>query len=34
VPEDEITNNPFISIGDISAILDKNKEPEISFKKK
>ena len=34
VPEDEITNNPFISIGDISAILDKNEEPEISFKKK
>lgn len=34
VPEDEITNNPFISIGDISAILEKNNEPEISFKKK
>ena len=34
VPEDEITNNPFISIGDISAILDKNYNPEISFKKK
>jgi len=33
VPEDEITNNPFITIGDISAILDKNKEPEINFKK-
>jgi len=34
VPEDEITNNPFISIGDISAILNKNYEQEIILRKK
>ena len=33
IPEDEITNNPFISVGSISAILHKNHEPEINFRK-